>query len=68
MWFIFLFGSAILGIVHYFIVPFICAIKAVENIDTGRSILTYFIPVIVAILLVACVSVLLVFPALNATR
>ena len=52
----------------YSVVLNICAIKAVENIDTGRSILTYFIPVIVAILLAACVSVLLVFPALNATR
>jgi hypothetical protein len=52
----------------YSIVLYVCGITAVENLDTGRSILTYFIPVIVAILLACCVSVFLVFPALNAVR
>ncbi len=39
----------------YSIVLNINAIKAVENISTGHAVATYFIPVIVLILIVACI-------------
>jgi hypothetical protein len=57
--------SLILSI--YSLVLFASAIKAVENLDTGRSVLTVFIPVIVVILLMVCVGLFLL-PAFSTTR
>ena len=57
--------SLILSI--YSLVLFASAIIAVENLDTGRSLLTVFLPVIVVILLVVCVA-LFTLPALSTTR
>jgi hypothetical protein len=52
----------------YLLVLFVCAIQAVENIGTGRSVLTYFVPVIIVFVLMVCFVLFLLVPVLSTTR
>jgi hypothetical protein len=59
-----LFALVGIGISIYSIVLYIIAIRAVENIDTGKAILTFFSPVIVIFVLgFACTCVLTLLTA-----